>query len=310
MKKLFSLLKEERGSAIVIVLMSLVILLGSSALVMDYGMMAVTRRNLVNAADAAALAGAQELIQNPGDREAARNAALEYALNNGVDPSQVEVEVEDYQVRVQVSKPVPFTFARVLGFSSGTVSAEATAATGAVTAMTGIAPLANVDQPLIKGQEYQLKIFSASDPTFGPGNFGALALGGRGSQNYEKNLRDGYEGQIKIGDFLETETGNMSNPTRRAFDDRVSRCTSGCTFDNFTPNCPLILYMPIIRQPDGQGRQEVEVVGFAAFFLNKDAPPGQGNESIIKGWFIDTVAPGQITPGASGYGVSAVNLVK
>jgi hypothetical protein len=54
----------------------------------------------------------------------------------------------------------------------------------------------------------------------------------------------------------------------------------------------------------------VEVVGFAAFFLNKSKPPGSGNESIIRGWFVDTVTQGEITQGGTGYGVSAVNLVK
>ena len=51
-------------------------------------------------------------------------------------------------------------------------------------------------------------------------------------------------------------------------------------------------------------------VSFAAFFLDENQPPGQGNESIMRGWFVDTIAQGQLTPGANGYGVSAVNLVK
>lgn len=76
------------------------------------------------------------------------------------------------------------------------------------------------------------------------------------------------------------------------------------------PDCPLLVYLPVIRQPAGQGKQKVEVVGFAAFFLNKSKPPGSGNESIIRGWFVDTVTQGEITQGGTGYGVSAVNLVK
>ncbi|HAA38092.1 MAG TPA: hypothetical protein DCE00_04395 [Firmicutes bacterium] len=165
-----------------------------------------------------------------------------------------------------------------------------------------------VEQNFVQGQEYELK--SAAPGDLGPGNFGALALGGKGASRYESNLRDGYSGMISVGDLLDTEPGNISGPTKRAFTARINACSHGCTYQNFRSGCPLIVYIPVVKQPTGQGRQEVEVAGFAAFFLNRNQPPGQGNESSIKGWFVDTIVPGQISPGEKSYGVAAVNLIK
>jgi hypothetical protein len=312
MKTVKRLCGDEKGSALVIVALAMIVLLGSSAIVVDYGMLAVKRRTLVNAADAAALAGAQELLHNPNSPNSAILIAREYAIDNGVDPDLIEVVVSPSNslISVHVADLVNFAFASVLGFETGHVTAEASAAVGAVNGMTGIVPLAIVEESFIKGQEYELKSFSPPSFTFGPGNFGALALGGPGASRFESNLRDGYNGMIQIGDLLDTEPGVMSNPIKRAFNDRANRCESSCTYNNFSPECPLLVYIPIIKQPTGQGKQKVEVVGFAAFFLDKNQPPGQGNESIIKGRFVDTIAQGQITPGTTGYGVSAVNLVK
>ncbi|MCR3921709.1 MAG: pilus assembly protein TadG-related protein [Firmicutes bacterium] len=311
MKNIKQLVKEEKGSAIVLYVMVLSVLLGASAIVIDYGMLAVCKRKLTNAADAAALAGAQELLEKPHSPTSAINIAQEYAAVNGAHPANVTVSLanNNSEITVTVADTVNYFFAPILGFTKGDINAQAIAATGTVSSLVGIVPLTIVEQALIKGQEYELKSPKLNE-VIGPGNFGVLALGGTGASKYEKNLREGYQGSIKIGDILETEPGNMSNPTKRAIEHRVNQCNSGCTHTNFLPGCKLLIYLPVIKQPTGQGRQDVEVVGFAAFFLNRNAPPGQGNESIIRGYFVDTIVPGQITPGSSGFGVSAINLTK
>ncbi|NLM46305.1 MAG: hypothetical protein GX200_05860 [Firmicutes bacterium] len=310
MRFLTRLVREEKGSSLVIVMLAMVALLGSAAMVTDYGLLAAKRRALATAADAAALAGAQELVLNPGAGSQALEKAVEYAVLNGVEPEVVEAGLSHggRAVTVTVRDNVQYSFARVLGFFTGDVSATATALTGTVSALTGVVPLTIVEQDFVKGQEYHLKSFPAGE--LGPGNFGALALGGKGAANYKKNLSRGYQGQIKVGDILETEPGNMSGPTRAGFLERVNRCQDNCTFANFKPGCPLLVYIPVIKQPTGGGRQEVEVVGFAAFFLNKNHPPKQGNQSIIRGWFVDTIVTGQIDDNAADYGVTAVNLIR
>jgi len=58
-----------------------VVLLGCASLVTDVGLLYTSRNRLINAADAAALAGAQELPDKP---EMAEAVAREYAKDNGV----------------------------------------------------------------------------------------------------------------------------------------------------------------------------------------------------------------------------------
>jgi Flp pilus assembly protein TadG len=310
MRLLTRYLREERGSALVLVTVAMVILLGTSALAFDYGRLVLKKRTLANAADAAALAAAQELLKEPAAASVALSTAEAYAAANGAAADQVTADIspDHTQITVTISAAVDYTFARVFGFTQRELTAAATAAVGAVTGMTGTAPLMIVEQNFVQGQEYELK--SAAPGDLGPGNFGALALGGKGASRYESNLRDGYSGMISVGDLLDTEPGNISGPTKRAFTARINACSHGCTYQNFRSGCPLIVYIPVVKQPTGQGRQEVEVAGFAAFFLNRNQPPGQGNESSIKGWFVDTIVPGQISPGEKSYGVAAVNLIK
>lgn len=310
MKFTKKILVEENGSALVLIAIAMVVMMGSSALVIDYGLLSLKKRTLTNAADAAVLAGAQELIKNRNSPNSAILKAISYATMNGAEADDVTVQLTENTSRISVTiiGSVNYYFARVLGFEKGSVQAEAAAAVGAVSGMTGVVPLAIVEQELIKGQQYELKSFANSP--LGPGNFGALALGGSGASNFENNLREGYQGIIRIGDLLDTEPGNMSNPTKRAVTDRINQCDLACTYYSYSLGCSLLVYIPIIKQPTGQGKQKVEVVGFAAFFLNRNQPPGQGNQSNIKGWFVDTIVQGQIAQGVSGYGVSAINLVK
>ena len=63
---------------------------GIAALVVDAGLLYYTKVFLSNAADAAALAGVQELPKNPTD---AQNTAISYATDNGVDEGSVTAEI-------------------------------------------------------------------------------------------------------------------------------------------------------------------------------------------------------------------------
>ena len=78
MKKLLNKFREERGQAMVIVALSLVVLLGATALSVDVGMQFNTKAKLQAAADAAALAGAQDLPKpyDPQNFATAKSTAL------------------------------------------------------------------------------------------------------------------------------------------------------------------------------------------------------------------------------------------
>ena len=58
MKLLKKIVKHEDGQVLVIVALLMVVLVGFAALLIDVGAMYLTKTNMQNAADAAALAGA------------------------------------------------------------------------------------------------------------------------------------------------------------------------------------------------------------------------------------------------------------
>lgn len=146
----------------------------------------------------------------------------------------------------------------------------------------------------------------------GPGNYGALSLGGNGARSYEDNLKYGYDGKLAIGDEINTETGNMSNPTLRAIDYRMDQCNhcppcSPCSFD---PGCPRILIVPVydpVTIEQGQVKK-IRIIGFAAFLV--DTVAGQGNENYIDGYFIKMIVEGNSVENQTCFGLNSIKLIE
>ena len=82
--------KNQDGQAVVLMVISLAVLTGMAALVLDVGIWMRTDRRLQQTADAAALAGAQML---PADPAAASSTALTYANKNGGDVLSADIVV-------------------------------------------------------------------------------------------------------------------------------------------------------------------------------------------------------------------------
>ncbi|OPY55956.1 MAG: hypothetical protein A4E55_02276 [Pelotomaculum sp. PtaU1.Bin035] len=306
---------DQRGFALVIITVGIAALLGFTALVTDIGMLVLNKQQLFNAVDAAALAGAQELPLNP---VLAKNTAENYALANGCSIDQPTVSDDngrqDSKITVAATKQVNFIFARVLGINSGTVSARASARVAGLSSFKGAAPLAVPNQTFDFNTRYILKQGSNSPAPspLGPGTYGALSLGGSGSSNYEDNLKYGYEGQLVVGDEISTETGNMSNPTKRAIDYRIGLCTHSpeCTPSHFDPGCPRILIVPVYEPiviVQGQVKK-IKIIGFAAFLV--DRVTAQGNENYIEGCFIKMAAEGESASSQADYGLQGVKLIE
>lgn len=298
----------ENGLALVLVSLALTGLLGMVALVVDVGAMTLHKNRLANACDAAALAGARELPA----AGAATQVASAYIQLNGVSPDEALVEIleDGKKIKVTSTREVELTFARVLGFTSTTVNAGATAAFGAISAATGVIPLSVPEQNLNFGQEYELKVGA---PGLLAGNFGALSLEGSGADKYRTLIKEGYSGLISVGDWVTTEPGNMSGPTRDGINDRTSQCTHNCTVNSYDPSCKRVVLVPVYdpQTMDG-GKNQVMIVGFAAFLLSKDAVKN-GNECIVYGYFLQTTPPPSssftVNPNQKDFGVRSVRLI-
>lgn len=302
------MVRDERGAVAVMAALFMTVLLAFAALVVDVGYLYLEKSKLRNAVDAAALAGVQELPASPS---AAQTTAKAYAEMNGVPQDSVTVEVlsGSRAIRVSAAKDVNLFFARILGADYARVSASAAAEIGTVSGMRGLAPFGVVKQDFVFGAQYYLKYGPGPGIGRHHGNFGALALGGRGANNYRKNIIEGYKGKLTVGQWVETEPGNMSGPTVDGVDYRISACNHvpECTFDNFVPGCSKVIYAPVIDSLDVNGRKEVQVVGFAAFFLEGNVKSGADN--YVVGRFIKMIVDGDVGD-AGDYGVSAIRLTE
>lgn len=302
-------LQEEKGSAVIILAIGLTVFLGFTALVTDVGLLYLSNVQITNAVDAAVLAGAQELPYNP---ELALLQAENYALANGVDGEKLTLELldADKAIKASAQKEVEFLFAKVLGFNSGQVAHTAMAQVGNVVSVDGAVPLGIQEHDFQFGEEYTLKVGAGDtnilNEIINPGWFGALALEGPGAKLYEDDLTYGFEGELKIGDILDIQTGNISNPTKRAIDYRVAECkhTPYCTVENFSRDCPKLMKVPVIEPVSDK---QIRIKGFAMFLV--DEVVGQGDENYVTGRFVETVTAGEIGTG-SGFGLMGVKLVQ
>lgn len=297
--------ERERGGVAVIVLAAMVAALGFGAVVIDGGMLYHTQARLQSAADIAALAGARVLPSQGATAAIALATAV--AAENGLSGNEIAVTVDlaTQSVAVNARRTVNLGLARVLNRPQAEVGASAAAAALSVSGLRGAAPLGVVWRDFVFGQVYDLKVGGGSGEQ---GWYGALDLGvrGGGAEEYRDDLTYGWEGVLRVGDEVPLKTGNMSGPTEQAIRDRLAMCTHTptCTYTQFVPHCPRLLIVPVVTPPDDK---EVEVLGFAGFFI--EGLPGSGNQSFIRGRFVQFVVEGEA--GAAGsYGARTFNLIR
>ena len=133
---------DEDGATIVIVVISLIALFGMVVLVVDVGGLVVRRRELVNANDSAALAGAIAFAQKEGGAlcgsiEDPAKSAADFVASTNVDGASLvswDTDCDEQTVTVVYERDQQLFFAPVLGFGeSATVNATATAQWGRTT---------------------------------------------------------------------------------------------------------------------------------------------------------------------------------
>lgn len=125
--KIFHFFKKESGQAIILFALVFVVLCGFSALAIDVGSVELEKANLQDAADAAALAGAQDLP----DAGTAESTAIYYAEQNGAGTTETTVTTpyngDATKIEVVCTQTVSYTFAKVLGLNDTEVTVRAVA---------------------------------------------------------------------------------------------------------------------------------------------------------------------------------------
>ncbi len=175
--------QAREGQIIVIFALALVVMIGMGGLILDGGAAFAHRRDAQNAADLAALAGANAYLDKFESTEAAATAAAiavahQSASDNGyVDGAglvQVDVEVDTTNgaaVKVDITTPHANNFSALLGMPTWSVSTTATARTGFPNAAQAAAPfIFNVDVFQTNGSPNSQYANPNAPFSFGDGN--------------------------------------------------------------------------------------------------------------------------------------------
>jgi Flp pilus assembly protein TadG len=302
--------RNQSGQAFVITVLMITTLLGLTALVLDVGSWFRAHRALQATADAAALAGAQELPQAPGSATALAN---DYASKNqsgltGVTVNLSQTYVSDDTIRVHVTKPAEGFFSKVFGINSVDEGAGATARTAGMKSALYVAPIVvNQLHPMLNncggpcyGPTYQTTIPVGS--TGAPGAFGLVNLdpqsgGTSGASTLADWIRNGFDKYLDIGSYASDPGVKFnSNGIQEAMTDRLGTEMLFPVYDTLTGNGANAKY---------------NIIGWVGFFVT--GVDKQGNNGNVSGYFTRVIWTGIQASSAGGggpnYGARAVQLV-
>ncbi|UJX42163.1 hypothetical protein K9F62_05640 [Desulfovibrio sp. JY] len=133
--------RDQQGAIAVLVALSMIVLAGMATLAVDYAFLEYKRSQLQNAADAAALAGANVLVQYGTDHTQVTNTAIAYGQANLSDDDAKDLAIRDSDVAypdnstVQAvvgrtsarGNPVEMFLGRILGWNTQDLAARSSA---------------------------------------------------------------------------------------------------------------------------------------------------------------------------------------
>jgi hypothetical protein len=251
-------LSSQRGSVLVLVTISMVVLLGMAGLGLDMGHAYLMKTRLQNALDAAALSGAKTLDETGDPVQAEIDARNTFSVNAGgdmndaglaltavefsdilfdpaqaLDPRYIRVSLAGYQQLMW--------FAQILPTIGNNKLVDATAVAGPSPVLGEICDIMPVmvcgdpdaDDDCSDGScfgynynplstdEIVLKNSSHKDAGVGAGNYQLIRLGdSTGGADVRENLAGGYEGCTNTDGNLETEPGKTVGPVAQGINTR------------------------------------------------------------------------------------------
>lgn len=304
-------MKSERGQAMLITVLFLVVLMGCAALTLDVGSWYREQRQAQATADAAALAGAQAL---PTDPTAALNLAKQYADANGGGAGTGDITLPSADtVSVHVTRNAPSFFASVLSIGSVNVSAHAAARAGVPEAVQGAAPIVvNKQHPLLSGPgcpcfDVETTLPLSKNPA--PGAFGMVDFnnsGSNGNPDLSNWIQYGYPGELPLDPYDSDPGAKFNGSITSALNARMGT----------------ELLFPVYDTLGGTGSNaQYNVIGWVAFHLDcfglaastTDCINQNGNNQTLTGYFTRAIwkgiesASNQHLPDFGVYTVSLVN---
>jgi hypothetical protein len=307
---LLARLRGESGQAMVFMVFALLGLVGMTSLVIDGGSWYRTQRQVQTAADAAALAGAQDIPFQP----TAQATAVNYAQQNfnGIAAPAVTFPSVG-EIDVVAERPVSGIFLPAL---NATARAHARAAVSVPLSMKNVAPitlkdtqacfLANpscfnqtvtidFDYSQIRSGLYGLiNVECYSDAS---SNCGSGSLGGN---DLEDVIENGWPEALPSGKWYGTKTGNTIGPVSHGLQDALAA--------NKT------LLFPVWDIASAADRT-FHVIGWAAFKIEPNGVDWGSQHKQLTGHFTtfiatDVAGGGGTIGGATDFGVHIINLTQ
>ena len=301
---------NERGQAVVLMVISLAVLTGMAALVLDVGIWMRTDRRLQATADAAALAGAQKL---PADVAGAKALAQTYANQNGGDVLGSDIVVtttytSNDTISVRAAKNQSGIFSKILGINSANIKSDAKARVDSPQQARYVAPMVvNCGHSLIQNcngnhtPTFGVQTTMDYNPMGAPGAFGMLNLdngnGTPGAIEEGNWILHGYDKYLPLGKYRSDPGAKFSSQNvSGALDARVGT----------------VLLFPVYKTLDGTGQNaQYDIIGWIGFHLTKETT--HGNNATLEGYFTEYIAQGILSARGSGapntFGVKSVQLV-
>jgi Flp pilus assembly protein TadG len=303
-------LHRSDGQAVVLMAVFMTVLLASAGFVLDVGSWYRADRATQATADAAALAGAQKLIDGTPDAQA---LAEEYADKNGGGDITISFghKVNDNDlITVTVARTEPAFFTKLFGIDTVRVNSKATARAGVASRARYVAPITvNEQHPMLQcgcfDDPTQVVLINLHNPGGGDaaGSFGLLNLdsqqdgGNIGSDTLADWIRDGYQDDLPLGTYDSAPSANFnSGNIKDALDDRIGE----------------ELLFPVYREPivgSGSGA-EYNIIGWVGF-----VPTSYnlgGSSGSIRGYFTQVIWQGLAddTGSVPDFGVRVIQLVE
>lgn len=316
---------RPRGQIIPLFSIGCVALLGAVALGVDVAVMYFNWAGMQKAVDAAALAGANLLPEQP---DAAKATATAFALSNGLGTAEVDASVseDDKVITVSASRNVPYFFGRVLGLrdqlvkvaskaavSSGTSCIGCaylgtdgnnpfTASYGVTVGQFGLVPIGLQATTSYSYNEYVQLAYNGGSNSgmWTPGNWGYLSFNAPGGATLRSNIANGYSGPLQVGNWVDSQTGVQVGNGPAGLQDRITLANQtdpGGSFSHHNPLNPRVLYVPMVDWNSQNGKSGIQVLGFASVWLDSIS----GNGKTINSYFISQVAPDSLPNSSSPY---------
>lgn len=307
-------LKRDCGQAYVVTVLFLAVLLAMTAAVLDVGSWYRADRALQGTVDAAALAGAQALPEDPVEAEA---LAKEYVEKNGGNVSALEISfstkaTDSDTITVAAERTAPGFFARIFSIDSVTVGASAAARGGGISAAKYVAPITvNEKHPMLQcapppcsGADYatEIELLNLHKPGAkdAAGSFGLIDLRANGGGNPGANemaewMEKGYGKYMNLGNYDAAPSTNFNNSQfKGALDLRIGT----------------EVLFPIYRKITGPGTNaKFEIIGWVGFVPTKFV--GNGESGKVFGYFTQVIWEGiLVESGDPAFGVKTVSLVE